>query len=52
MPKRRLRTRTVSRATYDGKDGNPLDKKIMDNITQFQVCLRNMSLGQLNFYSF
>jgi len=36
MPKKRLRTRTVSRATYDGKDGNPLDKNIMDNITQFQ----------------
>jgi solute carrier family 12 sodium/potassium/chloride transporter 2 len=36
LPKRRLRTRTVSRATYDGKDGNPLDKNIMDNITQFQ----------------
>jgi len=36
MPKRRVKTRTISKTVYEGQDGNPLDKSIMDNITQFQ----------------
>jgi len=36
LPKKRLRTRTVSKAVYLGQNGAPLEKNIMQNITQFQ----------------
>lgn len=34
---KRMRTRTISRATYESQDGKPLDKDIVNSITQFQT---------------
>merc|ERR1711997_1049086 len=34
---RKKRTRTTSVAIYHGVDGNPLEQKVVENITQFQA---------------
>ena len=34
---KKKRTRTTSVAIFHGVDGNPLERKVVENITQFQV---------------